>query len=453
MLEWSLDALRAAGIDGDRGRPARRASTAPAGLRRRARRRDALASPCAPRCAAPAVPADVVVHDAARPLVDAVAVHARARRRSSDADCAIAAARVTDTIKEADDGRRVVATLDRSRLWAIQTPQAFRREALEAALDVDAGGARRARPTTPGWSSARAAPCGSSSPRPRTSRSRRRTTCAWPSLLGARCDPTRAMLTDYHVHLRPDDPGTAAATLLHRRQRRALPRDRRRARRRRARRLRAHPPLHRRARRLAAPVLAPERRRRPRPLRRASCARRPTCGSGSRPTTSAAARTGWRPARRPRLGLRRSARCTSSASTPSTSTTRPTSGATRSTAERVWKRYFEALAESARDRHVRHHRPPGPGQDLGLGAARARPRTRASTTSPRSRRCSRRASRWRSPPPGCASRSARSTRRARCWRWRSTPASRSRCPRDAHRPEHLAFGYEEAREAARATAA
>jgi len=52
------------------------------------------------------------------------------------ADCAIAAARVTDTIKEAD-GDLVVTTHDRSRLWAVQTPQAFRREALEAALSVD----------------------------------------------------------------------------------------------------------------------------------------------------------------------------------------------------------------------------------------------------------------------------------------------------------------------------
>ena len=32
----------------------------------------------------------------------------------------------------------MVATHDRSRLWAVQTPQAFRREALEAALSVDA---------------------------------------------------------------------------------------------------------------------------------------------------------------------------------------------------------------------------------------------------------------------------------------------------------------------------
>ena len=45
---------------------------------------------------------------------------------------------MTDTVKEAGADRRVVATHDRSRLWAIQTPQAFRRGALERALDVDA---------------------------------------------------------------------------------------------------------------------------------------------------------------------------------------------------------------------------------------------------------------------------------------------------------------------------
>ena len=55
----------------------------------------------------------------------------------SDADAAIAAAPMTDTVKQAGDDRRVTATLDRTQLWAIQTPQAFRREALERALDVD----------------------------------------------------------------------------------------------------------------------------------------------------------------------------------------------------------------------------------------------------------------------------------------------------------------------------
>ena len=43
---------------------------------------------------------------------------------------------MTDTVKEAGPDHRVTATLDRSRLWAIQTPQAFRRETLERALDV-----------------------------------------------------------------------------------------------------------------------------------------------------------------------------------------------------------------------------------------------------------------------------------------------------------------------------
>ena len=56
---------------------------------------------------------------------------------------------MTDTVKEAGADRRVVATHDRSRLWAIQTPQAFRREALERALDVDA--ATLAQATDDAW--------------------------------------------------------------------------------------------------------------------------------------------------------------------------------------------------------------------------------------------------------------------------------------------------------------
>src|SRR3954463_4531917 len=75
----------------------------------------------------------VVVHDAARPLLEPDLVE-RCLAALADADAAIAAAPVTDTIKEAD-GQVVSATLDRSRLWAIQTPQAFRRAALEDALD------------------------------------------------------------------------------------------------------------------------------------------------------------------------------------------------------------------------------------------------------------------------------------------------------------------------------
>ncbi len=75
----------------------------------------------------------VLVHDAARPLVTPELVSA-CLEALGDADAAIAAAAVTDTIKECVDGR-VVRTLDRSRLWAVQTPQVFRRAALQRALD------------------------------------------------------------------------------------------------------------------------------------------------------------------------------------------------------------------------------------------------------------------------------------------------------------------------------
>jgi 2-C-methyl-D-erythritol 4-phosphate cytidylyltransferase len=77
----------------------------------------------------------VLVHDAARPLLTVELARACLDALDArDLDAAIAAAPVTDTIKEAGPEQVVARTLDRSRLWAIQTPQAFRREALERAL-------------------------------------------------------------------------------------------------------------------------------------------------------------------------------------------------------------------------------------------------------------------------------------------------------------------------------
>lgn len=76
---------------------------------------------------------ELVVHDAARPLARPELFEA-VLAGLDEADCAIAAAPIADTVKEAGPDRRVVATLDRSRLWAIQTPQAFRRDVLERAL-------------------------------------------------------------------------------------------------------------------------------------------------------------------------------------------------------------------------------------------------------------------------------------------------------------------------------
>jgi len=79
----------------------------------------------------------VLVHDAARPLLTPqIARDCLAALDAFGCEGAIAAAPVTDTIKEAE-GQQVVRTLDRSRLWAVQTPQAFRREALQRALAQD----------------------------------------------------------------------------------------------------------------------------------------------------------------------------------------------------------------------------------------------------------------------------------------------------------------------------
>jgi 2-C-methyl-D-erythritol 4-phosphate cytidylyltransferase len=54
------------------------------------------------------------------------------------ADAAIAALPVSDPVKRVDGEGVVSETLDRSELWAVQTPQVFRRAALERALDVPA---------------------------------------------------------------------------------------------------------------------------------------------------------------------------------------------------------------------------------------------------------------------------------------------------------------------------
>jgi 2-C-methyl-D-erythritol 4-phosphate cytidylyltransferase len=79
----------------------------------------------------------VVIHDAARPFVTQELVGRCVDAVRAGADGAIAAAPVTDTIKEADDSGRVVRTLDRDTLWSIQTPQAFRAEILRTALDSE----------------------------------------------------------------------------------------------------------------------------------------------------------------------------------------------------------------------------------------------------------------------------------------------------------------------------
>ncbi len=150
MMQWSIDALRRVaaieeivvslppgagppeGVTGVRGGAVRSESV-----------RLALAA------AGPGDP--VLVHDAARPLLDpAVAERVLAVVAGDPTlDGAVAAAPVSDTIKRADADGRVLETVDRASLWAIQTPQVFRRSALERALA--AGPEELARATDDAW--------------------------------------------------------------------------------------------------------------------------------------------------------------------------------------------------------------------------------------------------------------------------------------------------------------
>lgn len=73
----------------------------------------------------------VFIHDCARPLVrpeQLVALHKIVRREGA----VVLAHRVTDTIKE-HRGEGRLRTLDRSRLWAMETPQVFARELIDRA--------------------------------------------------------------------------------------------------------------------------------------------------------------------------------------------------------------------------------------------------------------------------------------------------------------------------------
>jgi 2-C-methyl-D-erythritol 4-phosphate cytidylyltransferase len=79
-----------------------------------------------------------VVHDAARPLVTRELVERCIDALEPGIDGAIAAVPMTDTVKEVAPDGRVLRTLDRATLWAVQTPQVFRADILRLALERDA---------------------------------------------------------------------------------------------------------------------------------------------------------------------------------------------------------------------------------------------------------------------------------------------------------------------------
>lgn len=75
----------------------------------------------------------VAIHDGARPCT-AEQLIAETILAAHETGAAVAGQRVTDTIKESDDGTWISRTVDRSRLWAVQTPQCFRVEIIRRAL-------------------------------------------------------------------------------------------------------------------------------------------------------------------------------------------------------------------------------------------------------------------------------------------------------------------------------
>ncbi len=137
MLEWSLDAFRAsstiAGIvvaapPGHDAQVAERGVVAVVGGEHRSESVANALALCTEEF--------VVVHDAARPLVTPALIDAIVKELAADEDAAgvIAATPVTDTIKQVGNEGQVERTLDRSGLWAVQTPQVFRADALREAL-------------------------------------------------------------------------------------------------------------------------------------------------------------------------------------------------------------------------------------------------------------------------------------------------------------------------------
>jgi len=74
----------------------------------------------------------VAVHDGARPLVTPELIEATIQS-AREHGTGIAATKIVDTIKEADKQRTILRTVDRTKLWAVQTPQTARCELLRRA--------------------------------------------------------------------------------------------------------------------------------------------------------------------------------------------------------------------------------------------------------------------------------------------------------------------------------
>lgn len=82
-------------------------------------------------------PVNLLLHDAARPLVSDGSIR-RVIDALQSAPAATAAVPVSDTIAAADEAGRLCAVPPRSRLWQVQTPQGFHLPVLERAYECAA---------------------------------------------------------------------------------------------------------------------------------------------------------------------------------------------------------------------------------------------------------------------------------------------------------------------------
>jgi 2-C-methyl-D-erythritol 4-phosphate cytidylyltransferase len=77
----------------------------------------------------------VAIQDAARPCTTAELIAATIDA-ARETGAAVAAQQVTDTIKETADGKIISRTVDRSKLWSVQTPQTFCVEVIRKAIST-----------------------------------------------------------------------------------------------------------------------------------------------------------------------------------------------------------------------------------------------------------------------------------------------------------------------------
>ncbi len=75
----------------------------------------------------------VAIQDGARPCTGGALIRATIEA-AREVGAAVAAQKVTDTIKESDGGVLIARNVERARLWAVQTPQTFRVEVIRRAL-------------------------------------------------------------------------------------------------------------------------------------------------------------------------------------------------------------------------------------------------------------------------------------------------------------------------------